>query len=270
MSGVSAKTQPPPDGFVFDAPLTESAASVVFLVRDALGVCVCKRLGGRARADAAAVARLLREGRVVRALAGRGAPELVAAGADDAGPFVATRRLAMTPIAELAPEAISDALVRAAFRSLAEIHEATDAHGPLDVVHADVSPSNLLVAPDGAVARFVDFGLATMRDDAPPADGVFRGTLAFAAPEVARGEAFDARADLFALAASLLSIVSGEPPRSAPSDAALLALAGGEPIDAWARTAASRLEPRIAAALVACVAFDRDARPARARDVCGT
>jgi len=257
-----------PDGFVFDSPIATSAASEVFLVRGEGGVGVCKRLGPRARDDAASHALLEREGRIVRALAGRGAPELVAAGVDDAGPFVVTRRLAMIPLADLAPSGVVDSVVRAAFRALAAIHEATDADGALGIVHADVSPSNVMVSGDGAEVRFVDFGLSTMRGDAPPADGVFRGALAFAPPELARGEAIDVRADLFALAASLLSVAAGAPPRSSSSEAALLALAGGEPIDAWARAVAARfgLEP----ALVACVAFDRADRPARAREVCGT
>jgi len=261
-------TSRPPDAFVFEAPIATSATSDVFLVRGEVGACVCKRLGARSRGDAVSWARLEREGRIVKALAGRGAPALAAAGVDDAGPFVVTRQLTMTPLVDLDPRAVTPSVVRATFRALAEIHEAADANGPLGIVHADVSPSNVMISTDGAEARFVDFGLATMRGDDPPRDGVFRGTLAFAAPEVARGEAIDVRADLFALAASLLSVAAGEPPRSAPSEAALLAIAGSEPIDAWAHSVAGRV--CLDSVLVACVAFDRADRPARASEVCGT
>jgi serine/threonine protein kinase len=260
-----------PDGFVFDGPIAASGVSEVFRVRGESGACVCKRLGPRARDDAASWASIEREGRIVSALVGRGAPELAAAGVDDAGPFVVTRQLTMTPLGELDPRVVTPAVVRATFRALAEIHEAADSNGPLGIVHADVSPSNVMISTDGTEARFVDFGLATMRGDEPPRDGVFRGTLAFAAPEVARGEAIDVRADLFALAASLLSIAAGEPPRSASSDAALLGIAGSEPIDAWAHSVAERLGlDSVLVACVACVAFNRADRPARAREVCGT
>ncbi len=258
----------PPDGFVFDRFIARSAASVVLLVHDEQGACVCKRLGDRALGDTLARARLQREGRIVRALDGRGVPDFVAADVDDAGPFVVTRRLEMKPLAELDPRDVGESVVRAAFRALAEIHEAADSRGALGVVHADVSPANVMVSSDGCDVRFVDFGFAQMRGDSPPPDGAFRGTLAFAAPELARGEAIDVRADLFALAASLLTVAAGAPPRMASSEAALLALAGSEPIDAWARSVAARLGA--ARGLLACVAFDRAVRPARARDVCGT
>jgi serine/threonine protein kinase len=238
----------------------------VFLVRGDAGAGVCKRLGTRALGDAGARALLEREGRIVQALAGRGAPRVIAAGADAAGPFVVTERLDMLPLGELA--SVTDAVVAAAFRALAEVHDASDGDGPLGIVHGDVSPSNLLVSSDGAAARLVDFGLSRMRDDAPPADGMFRGRLAFAAPEIARGEAFDARADLFALAASLLSVAAGAQPRASTSEAALLGEAGSEPIDAWGRPIAARFI--LGSALLACIAFDAADRPARAREVCGT
>jgi serine/threonine protein kinase len=257
-----------PEGFVFDRFAARSAVSDVLFVRDERGAYVCKRLGDRGRDDAEARSNLEREGRIVRALAGRGAPDFVAAGVDDAGPFVVTRRLDMKPLAELGAREIDARVVERAFYALAEIHEAADANGALGVVHADVSPSNVMVAPDGIDVRFVDFGLSRMRDDAPPMDGAFRGTMAFAPPEAARGEAIDVRSDLFALAASLLSVAAGEPPRSASSEAALLAAAGSEPIDAWARSVAGRIA--FGPMLLACVAFAPADRPARAREVCGT
>jgi len=254
----------PPEGFEVESLLSTSGASEVFVVRGDAGVGVCKRLGSRALADAAARAQLEREGRILRALDGRGVPRLLEAGIDAEGPFVVTERLAMDPVLS----DVTDAVVLATFRALSEIHEAADRDGPLGILHGDVSPSNVLVSRDGADARFVDFGLARMRDDAPVADGVFRGTLAFAAPEVARGEDFDVRADIFALAASLLSVSAGTSPRAATVEAALLVEAGSAPIDAWAAPVAARFA--LGAKLLACVAFDPAGRPARARDVCGT
>ncbi len=69
------------------------------------------------------------------------------------------------------------------------------------IVHRDLKPRNVLVAGSGAaaVARLIDFGLAT-RGALPGSTG---GTLPYMAPEAARGEAVDGRADLYGLGVML-------------------------------------------------------------------
>ena len=91
--------------------------------------------------------------------------------------------------------------------------------------------------------------------------GPFRGTLAYAAPEVARGEPFGAPADVFALAASFLHATCGAPPRTTADSAVMLLAAGDCPIDAWAQQAARALPPPLARTLVRCCAFDANERP---------
>jgi serine/threonine-protein kinase len=123
---------------------------------------------------------------------------------------------------------------------------------------------------EGGVA-VADFGLARWRGTTSPWDGVFRGTLPYAAPEVARGEVFDARADRFALAASILHVCTGlplheasEPQAEGASVAAMLVVAGSSALTAshpW-RALAPRLFPReLAATLLAHLAFDPGDRP---------
>jgi serine/threonine-protein kinase len=158
--------------------------------------------------------------------------------------------------------------VRGAFEALAQVHEATDVDDePLGIVHGDLSPANILVSAEATSVKLIDFGLAIWRHRPSQLGGAFRGTAAYAAPGVARGEPFDARADLFALAASLLHVASGEPPRSGATMPSLLLSAGEEPIDAWAERAARGLPLPLARALVQCVAFDARLRPESARDV---
>ena len=78
-------------------------------------------------------------------------------------------------------------------------HEMRDDHGvPLEIVHRDVSPQNILVGVDG-VARVVDFGVARAASRlSTTRSGQLKGKLAYMAPEQARGGNVDRRADLFA------------------------------------------------------------------------
>jgi len=217
---------------------------------------VCKRLSERTASEPWMRARLLAEGELLARLQARATPRLVASGEDAHGPWLVLERAAGEPLAARigAVDAAWVALAAsAAFGALAQVHAA-------GVVHGDLSPDNVMLSADARQATLLDFGLASWPGAPAMPAGPFRGTLLYAPPEVARGESPDARSDAFALAASLLHVASGEPPRSAETQAAMLLSAGEEPIDPWARRAAAALPPALAAALVACCAFERDAR----------
>ncbi len=182
---------------------------------------VCKRLGPRAMGEAWMRERLAAEGQVLGALKGHGAPSLAAAGEDGGGPWFVMERVPWPTLARrigACDAAWVAAAARGAFDALAAVHAA-------GVVHGDVGPDNVLVSDDGAHAALVDFGLATGPGLPPLPPGPFRGTLVYAAPEVARGELFDARADVFALAASLLHVAGGTPPRAQAGASAMLSAA---------------------------------------------
>jgi serine/threonine-protein kinase len=210
------------------------------------------------------------EAAILRALAGRGAPRFVREGVDGRGPFLEMERIAHPTLGahlHTSPGATWVArAARAAFEALSRVQEAADADGPLGIVHGDISPSNVAIAHGGDVAVLLDFGLASGRAWPRAAGGPFRGTARYAAPEAARSEPFDGRADVFALAASLLHAVAGEPPRAATSLGAAIAEAAEAPIDAWAERAARSLPPNVAAVLVRCVAFEAGARPRTAAE----
>jgi len=254
-----------PDGFITletQQPVraSRSATAVVFGVRREAGggeACVCKRLSERAEAEPWMRARLVAEGELLARLCARGTPRLVASGEDAHGPWLVLERVDAEPLAARigAVDAAWIALAaHAAFGALAQVHAAV-------VVHGDLSPDNVMLSADARRATLIDFGLAVWPGAPAMPAGPFRGTLLYAAPEVARGEAPDARSDSFALAASLLHVASGEPPRTATMQAAMLLSAGEQPIEPWARRAAAALPPSLAEALVACCAFEREARP---------
>jgi serine/threonine-protein kinase len=105
----------------------------------------------------------------------------------------------------LAARICSDAL-----NGLHYAHELTDFDGsPLGIVHRDVSPQNMMLTYEGAV-KLVDFGIAKAAGTTQTAHGVFKGKVAFMAPEQVRAENVDRRADVFAAGIVLWESVTGK------------------------------------------------------------
>lgn len=97
-----------------------------------------------------------------------------------------------------------------ALAGLAAAHRAVDQEGrPLDVVHCDITPHNLLVGVDGAT-RVADFGIAHTHG---ATDGeIMLGKPGYVAPERLLREASDKRADIFSLGVVLYSALTGVEP----------------------------------------------------------
>ncbi|WP_437640599.1 protein kinase domain-containing protein [Sorangium sp. So ce854] len=121
---------------------------------------------------------------------------------------------------------------RAPRRSWAAIVEPTEALVDIlarvhaaGIVHRDLKPENVLVRADGRPV-VLDFGLALGRVERAGAapDGRVVGTPAYLAPEQVRGDAVDARADLYALGVMLYEALTGALPHEASSVRALLLL----------------------------------------------
>jgi serine/threonine-protein kinase len=93
-------------------------------------------------------------------------------------------------------------------------HELSDDDGkPLNVVHRDVSPQNVLLATTGQV-RLTDFGIAKARGQihAPTQTGEVKGKLSYMAPEQVTRRDIDRRADIFALGCVLYETTTGQRP----------------------------------------------------------
>jgi serine/threonine protein kinase len=89
-------------------------------------------------------------------------------------------------------------------------HIARDSTGrPLDIVHRDVSPSNVLVSYQGAV-KLVDFGVAKAATlVSETREGVIKGKYGYMSPEQCLGDALDRRSDVFAVGILLWEMTVG-------------------------------------------------------------
>jgi len=102
-------------------------------------------------------------------------------------------------------------LVHEVLEALAYAHNRTDAAGnPIGLVHRDISPGNVMVTARGEVKLF-DFGIVKGEGRVSRTDvGVVKGNVSFMSPEQARGQAVDARSDLFSLGLVLYYGLTGE------------------------------------------------------------
>ena len=103
-------------------------------------------------------------------------------------------------------------IVRESLKGLHHAHQARDAEGqPLQLVHRDISPANLLISRQGAV-KLSDFGVAqatvTQRVEKP---GALAGKLHYFAPELFRREGASAQSDIFAMGVTLVELLRVKP-----------------------------------------------------------
>ena len=114
---------------------------------------------------------------------------------------------------ERIPLPIVVAVISEMLHGLHSAHEAKSETGqPLDIVHRDVSPQNLLVGADG-VSRLVDFGIArasAKNRQATTGENDLKGKLAYMAPEQIRREPVTRRTDIYATGIVLWELLTGD------------------------------------------------------------
>ena len=186
---------------------------------------------------------------------------------DDGLPYYVMRRVDGRPLAELvAQKPELDDRLSLLPHVLTACDAAAYAHAR-SIVHRDIKPANILIGPFGETL-LIDWGLARevggTRGEAselPPSDpsltrvGTVAGTPGFMAPEQARGEPVDQRADVFALGATLFYVLAGKPPYASDSATEMIGQAGaGRPPD-W-RALPSQVPPDLRAIVEKAMASD--------------
>ena len=220
--------------------------------------------------SAVALGRFEREARITARLEHPGIVPIHDAGrGPDGTPYYVMRRVDGQPLDATIGTKLAERLalipnVLAACDAVAFAH----ARG---IVHRDIKPTNILIGPFGETL-VIDWGLAREigeTDDGPavvePSDpqltvaGTVAGTPGFMAPEQARGEAVDARADVFALGATLFYVLSGELPYGSASATEMVDLAGAGRTPNW-RVIPSDVPPELRAIAVKAMASEASER----------
>jgi serine/threonine-protein kinase len=209
-------------------------------------------------ADPRHVERFIREVRVAGAL---DSPYVVrvleAATPGDGLPFLAMERLRGKTLGELLRNRNTLTGVDLA-EMLAQIGRAFEIARAAGVVHRDVKPHNLFRADDGSW-KVLDFGVAALTDSSSTlTHGGVIGTPAYMAPEQARGEPVDHRADVYALGAVVYRCVTGRVPFAAGDTPSLLhAVIHDMPLRP---SAVAKLDAALDRVLMLALAKARDAR----------
>ncbi len=149
--------------------------------------------------------------------------------------------------------------------SLAGLHHAhnlTDYDGtPLNVVHRDATPHNIFVTYDGQV-KVVDFGIAKAAISvAETRTGVLKGKVSYMAPEQARGEEVDRRADVFSIGCCMWEVLTGTRVWKGKSDIQVLnAIMGSDDAIPSPRTLKPDIPEGLEQICMKALAFDREHR----------
>lgn len=126
---------------------------------------------------------------------------------------------AVTDADEQIPRVVAAYIGHQVAAALAYAHRKTDDHGqPLEIVHRDISPHNVMVSFEGQV-KILDFGIARTASasrDAPEVgsgertEETIKGKVAYMSPEQAQGHAVDQRSDVYSLGVLLYELVAGQ------------------------------------------------------------
>lgn len=197
----------------------------------------------RDSSDIGAVRRFVVESLVTGNLEHPGIPAVYERGVRDGVPYYAMRHVRGRPFSEVLAERRTLAERLTLLAPIVQVANTLGFAHDRGVVHRDVKPENIMLAPHGEVV-LLDWGIAKVRgtgggelgpiipESHPVAaeatrEGAVVGTPAYLSPEQASGktERIDERTDVFALGALLYHVIAGKPPYTGTNMATLIAAA---------------------------------------------
>jgi tetratricopeptide (TPR) repeat protein len=204
-----AGERPPIDGLTFGRTIASGGMGVLI---EAFDEKLERRIAVKLprTGDASAQRRFAREVKITARLQHPAIVPVYAAGTlDDGEPYYAMRLVDGETLEAAIARAPTLAARLALVRPVATAAGAIAYAHSQGVVHRDVKPANVLLGQFGEVV-VIDWGIARADGDADAVE--VAGTPAYMAPEQARGEPVDARADVYALGAMLAHVLAGKPP----------------------------------------------------------
>jgi eukaryotic-like serine/threonine-protein kinase len=180
-------------------------------IKDGVGEAAVKLLHAGTLSEPTHVARFVREAETASKLDCPHVVRVLEVGTTSgAVPFLAMERLRGHDLAHQLRKQRRLQLPEAA--TLAEhVAAGLDAARAAGIVHRDLKPHNVFFSPDERVWKILDFGVSKSGGSGTLTKGHVIGTPAYMAPEQARGENVDHRADVYSLAAILYRSVTGHP-----------------------------------------------------------
>jgi ABC-type oligopeptide transport system substrate-binding subunit len=205
-------------------------------------------------------ARLLDEAQAVAKLNHPNIVSLYDAGDAQGTPFIVTELVEGASLHDRRPEALEDilAIARQVCAALEHAHEQ-------GIVHRDLKPENIVITPAGQ-AKLADFGLARPIASRVTSEGLIAGTVFYLAPELALGQRFDGRADLYALGVMLYELTTGRLPFEADDPLAVISQHLHAPV-VPPRARNPEIPPGLDALVVQLLSKDPQDRPATAAKV---
>ncbi|MEP7051523.1 MAG: serine/threonine-protein kinase [Pseudomonadota bacterium] len=202
--------------------------------------CVVKAIRREHEEDRSFLARFLDEARIQAQLQHPGIAQVVEATNDASGkPYVVVEFIEGRNLGDVRaragqlglrmgwPESVAVSIVMA--DALAHVHERLDANGkPLDIVHRDLSPQNVMVSYAGDV-KLIDFGTARgLNRRCQTIAGIVFAKPGYVAPEVANNTPGGVPADLYAVGIMLWEMLAGRRFLSGDAPAHMAAVAAGK------------------------------------------
>jgi hypothetical protein len=162
------------------------------------------------------------EARAAARLAHPGIARVFDGGVQDGRCFVVMELVPGRSLADVLSERRTLPPLRAA-ELVAQVADALEEAHRQGIIHCDVKPQNIMVTPDGS-PKIVDFGVARALSGSGSARSAeIFGSALYLAPEQARGERLDARADVYALGCVLYELLTGRPPFTGHNTAEIIA-----------------------------------------------